>query len=170
MKVIAPGVIMWTNSSKCLRHSILRATCLLDPSHMPPPSLLKKVHPHWETLIYPSQFCNMYIYIHGTEWLAGHIQLSTAVLFDPEATIIRAVLLADGNFVCILKTKAQEELEFTVQPAEKRQWVSLCYCQKLLAYSTHCSDYLSAFFTCVQIFNHLLALQASRSIGKKSMS
>ena len=92
------------------------------------------------------------------------------VLFDPEATIIRAVLLADGNFVCILKTKVHEELEFTVQPAVKRQRVSPCYSQKILAYSTHCSDYLSAFFTRMQIFNQLLALQASRSMGKKSMS
>lgn len=74
------------------------------------------------------------------------MQLSTVILFDPEATAVRAVLLADGNFVGILKTKAQEELEFTVQPAVKRQQVSLCYSQKLLARSTHCSHYLSALF------------------------
>jgi len=52
--------------------------------------------------------------------VAGPVQLSTVVLFVPKATVIRAVLLADGNFVFILKTKAHEELEFTVQPAVKR--------------------------------------------------
>lgn len=37
---------------------------------------------------------------------------------------------------------------------------------ELLAYSTHCRDYLQAFFTCMQMFNHFLALQTSRSMGK----
>lgn len=59
--------------------------------------------------------------MHGTKQLAVPVHLSIMVFFDPETTIIGAVLLPDGNPFCILKTKDCEELEFTVQPEVRRQ-------------------------------------------------
>lgn len=94
------------------------------------------------------------------------MQPSVVFWFVPEATVIRAVLLADGNFVCILKTEAQEKVVYSSACSEKAASLPR-YSQKLLAYSTDCSDYLAAFFTGMQIFNHLLALQASRSMDQQ---
>lgn len=55
------------------------------------------------------------------------MQPSIVFWFVPEATVIRAVLLADGNFVCILKTEAQEKVVYSSACSEKAASLPLLF-------------------------------------------
>lgn len=160
MEVITLGVLMLTNCSKCTSHSTLQANCLLAPSPMSPLNFLKKVPTHWETLTKPSQFCKIYRYTHlYVPWYRITSCTCTAqhcgLVWPRDYNNMSCSACRWQVFICILKTKSHEELEFIIQPAVKRQLTSPCYFQKIPAYSTHCSDYLLAFFTWMQISSHL---------------